>query len=399
MGFCPFAMKLSHVFLLVLLAAVLIALGWGISVRFDALQKSDSSIRKDPRPAPVLTAPIERAPIALQRAFSGTLEAHAEFVAAPKVGGVIERLSVNLGDDVTRRQVVAELDDAEFVQDVAQAEAELEVARANLAEAESLLKISERELERIEQLGQRGLSSASQTDAARADQLARKAHVRVTQAQLTRAAAQLAAARIRHAYTEVRADWHGDDGQRVVAERYVDEGETVSANAPLLKIVRLDPITAVIHVTEKEYAGLQAGQPVNLQTDAYPGRDFAGVIARIAPVFREATRQARIEVEVANPDLRLKPGMFVRARVVLKEFDEAVVVPLQALTRRDGEDGLFVLAEDGHHVHWRPVQPGIQQDGRLQVSGEGLQGQVVILGQQLLDEGSKVLITEQDRKP
>ena len=85
------------------------------------------------------------------------------------------------------------------------------------------------------------------------------------------------------------------DDQRVVAERYVDEGETVSANTPLLKIVTLHPITAVIFVTEKEYAGLRTEQRVELVTDAYQERSFSGVIRRIAPVFREATRQARID--------------------------------------------------------------------------------------------------------
>jgi len=392
-------MKLSRIFLLLLLAGAMAALVWGISARFDAMQKGDRSGEKKARPVPVVIAPIERSPIARLGSFSGTLEAHAEFVASPKVGGVVEYLPVNLGDRITRGALVARLDDAELEQAVAQAVAEVEVAKANLAEAESLLKIAERELQRVQQLSKRGVSSASQRDTAEADQLARQAHLLVTRAELTRAASQLETARIRRAYTEVRAQWHGDDGQRVVAERYVDQGETVSANTPLLKIVKLDPITAVIHVTEKEYAGLHAGQPVDLETDAYPGRTFSGTIARIAPVFREATRQARIEVEVANPELELKPGMFVRAGVVLQALAEAVVVPPQALTRRDGEQGLFVLDPDGSRVHWRPVQPGIRQGERLQVSGEGLLGQVVILGQQLLDDGSEVLVTGQDGQP
>ncbi len=100
------------------------------------------------------------------------------------------------------------------------------------------------------------------------------------------------------------------------------KGKPSAANTPLLKIVKLNPITAVIFITEKEYAGLQTGQQVSLVTDAYPDRVFAGVIERIAPVFREATRQARIEVQVDNSDLQLKPGMFVRATVVLDRVDE-----------------------------------------------------------------------------
>jgi RND family efflux transporter MFP subunit len=183
-----------------------------------------------------------------------------------------------------------------------------------------------------------------------------------------------------------------------VAERFVEEGETVAANEPLFRIVELDPITAVVHVTERDYAGLRDGQTATLRTDAYPARTFDGRIERIAPVFRETTRQARVELRIDNPDLRLKPGMFVRASVVLDEVADATVVPASALTTRDGREGLFVVAEDGATVDWRPVQAGIRDDQRVQVlDAADLAGrQVVTLGQQLLDDGSPVSVRTAD---
>ena len=101
------------------------------------------------------------------RTFSGSLQAHAEFVVAPKVSGRVERLDVDLADSVTRGQLVARLDNDEYVQALRQAQADLAVAKANLAEAESLLKIAQRELQRIDKLRQRGVSSESQVDTAR----------------------------------------------------------------------------------------------------------------------------------------------------------------------------------------------------------------------------------------
>jgi len=341
---------------------------------------------------PVEVADIERGPIERRRAFTGTLEARAGFVVAPKVGGRIEEIGVDLADTVTRGQLVAKLDDAEFVQAVAQVQADWAVAKANLAEARSLLEIAERELERIERLRQRGVASASQQDTAKADQLAKQAHVEVTRAQLTRAEAELEAARIRLGYTQVAADWRGGTDQRVVAERYVDEGETVSANAPLLRIVEIDPVTAVFFVTERDYALLKPEQIATLRTDAFPGENFQGRIARIAPVFRESTRQARVEVWLDNPGLRLKPGMFVRATVVLDRVAETTIVPEQALVRRDGRDGVFVLDADGKSVSWRDVAVGIRQGDKVQVEGERLGTRVVTLGQQLLDDGSEVSV-------
>jgi RND family efflux transporter MFP subunit len=344
------------------------------------------------QPAPVEVASIERGPMELRRTFSGALEAPGQFVVAPKVSGRVERLTVNLADSVSRGQVVAELDNDEYVQAVAQSRAELAVARANLVEAESALEIAGRELDRVIRLRERGVASEANLDTARANRLAKKARLEVARAEVTRAEASLETARIRLGYTRITADWSGGKGSRVVAERYVDEGQTVSANTPLLRIVELDPVTGVIFATEKDYGKLQPGQGVTLTTDAYPGESFDGRILRIAPVFREATRQARVEISVKNPGHRLKPGMFIRATVVLDRVADAVIVPEQALTSRNNRTGVFLVDDDGRSVVWREVRVGIREGGRVQLLGEELSGRVVTLGQQLVDDGSPIVI-------
>lgn len=354
---------------------------------------------REARPAPVEAVQITHGPITLRRTFNGTLEPKAEFMVAPKVGGRIEKLSVNLADTVTRGEVVAELDNDEFVQAVAQARADLAVAKANVAEAKSALEIANREFERIKTLKKRGVASDSQYDEASADQSAKQARLEVAGAQVKRAEALLETANIRLGYTKVTADWTGGEDVRLVAERLVDEGHTVSANTPLLLIVELDPITGIIYVTEKEYARLQPGQTAMLTTDAYPGETFVGRIDRISPVFRETTRQARVELIVDNKELRLKPGMFIRATVELDHLDEATIVPEQAITIRNDQSGVFVVNEDSMTVSWRPVQVGIQEGDRVQILGEGLSGRVVSLGQQLIDDGSAVFIPSGEPQP
>jgi RND family efflux transporter MFP subunit len=367
-------------------------LAWLLYQRLAELAAPTAGREAAATAVPVEVAAVERGPIELRRSFTGTLEAHAEFAVAPKVSGRVEEIAVDLADTVRRGQLVAQLDDDEHQQAVAQAQADLAVAVANLAEAHSLLEIAERELERVDKLRERGVSSESQRDAAKADQLARRAHVEVSEAQLKRAEAALETARIRLGYTRVTADWRGGDDARVVAERFVDEGDTVAANAPLLRIVELNPITAVFSVTERDYALLHPGQSAVLGTDAYAGETFQGRILRIAPVFRESVRQARVELRVDNPELRLKPGMFVRATLVLERVDEATVVPEQALTTRDGHSGVFAVSPDGGSVRWRPVQVGIRAGDRVQVVAEGLTRRVVTLGQQLLDDNSPVSV-------
>lgn len=161
----------------------------------------------------------------------------------------------------------------------------------------------------------------------------------MAQARLARAEAVLETANIQLGYTRITADWTGGDKQRVVAQRHINEGNRVSANDPLLTIVELDPITGVIFITEKDYARLNIGQSVALTTDAFPAETFTGHIARIAPVFNQAARQARVEMTIDNPAHRLKPGMFIRAAVVLDRVADAVIVPEQALTRRGDRTG------------------------------------------------------------
>ena len=320
---------------------------------------------------PVEVAQVQLGPIALKRAFSGELEALAEFVVAPKVSGRVERVLVDIADMVKRGQIVAELDDDEFVQAVAQSQADLLVAKANLSEAKSALEIANREFKRTELLLKRGIASDSEFDAANQDQLAKQAQLKVAAAQVTKAESSVETANIRLRYTKVTAGWTGGDDFRVVAERYVDEGQTVAANAPLLLIVGLHPIVGVVFVTERDYAHLKPGQLVSLTTDAYPGEQYTGRIDRIAPIFRKSTRQARIEMTIDNPEHRLKPGMFIRATVVLAKVPEATIVPEQALTIRDDRNGVFIVSEDGRSVAWHQVKVGIREGNRVQVEGKG----------------------------
>jgi RND family efflux transporter MFP subunit len=369
------------------------AAGWFI---FTQLQKRTESNKggKSSRPIPVEVAQIQRGPIASQRTFSGELEALFEFVVAPKVSGRVERVLVNIADRVKRGQVVAELDNAEYIQAVAQAEADLVVARANLAKAGSDLEIATREFKRTESLLKRGIASDSEFDAAGQDKLAKLAQLKVAEAHKTKAESSLKTANIRFGYTKVTAGWTGGNEYRLVAERYVDVGQTVAANAQLLLIVELDPIVGVVSITERDYAHLKPGQLVSLKTDAYPDEQYMGRIDRIAPVFRKSTRQARIEMIIANPQQRLKPGMFIRATVVLAQVPEATIIPEQALTIRDDRNGVFIVSQDGKSVVWREVTVGIREGSRVQVEGDGLSGRVVTLGQQLVRDGSAIMIPD-----
>lgn len=384
---------MKRIALVIVVGAVMVAIGWSVRNRLNEGGASAAE-ESGARVAPVEVAPVEHGPIELRRIFSGTLESPAEFVVAPKISGRVERMLVDLADPVQRGQVVAELDNDEYEQAVAEAEAELVVTQAKVGEAESGLEIARRELNRVKKLQRRGVANESEYDTAEAERLARQAGLEVARAQVRRAEASLARAKIRLGYAKVTASWAGGDDERVVAARFVDAGQTVAANTPMLSIVELDPINGVVYVTEKDYPRLAPGQPVQLTTDAYPGETFAGRIKRVAPVFRQVSRQARVELTVANRALRLKPGMFVRAEVVLDRAANATIVPVAALVKRGGATGVFVVSEDEQVVEWRTVKVGIRHEERVQVTGDGVTGRVVTLGQQLIDDGSRITIPD-----
>lgn len=391
------ALKKSKIFPFII-SGILLLLAGLIFFRFYHQKNNSGRTAKVNRPVPVESAAVKKGSIEQRRTFTGTLEANAQIIVAPKVSGRVEKFNVNLADIVTKGQIVAILDSDEYIQAIVQAEADLAVAGANLKQAEALLIISKRELDRTKKLWDRKFGSESDYDIAGAEHQVKKTQLEIARAHMTRAESALETTRIRLNYTQIKADWQGQNNQRIVAERYLDAGQMVSANTPLLKIIEQDPIKAVFFVTERDYANLSPGQVASLMTDVYPGKSFSGTIKRISPIFRESTRQARVELNAKNPEMRLKPGMFIRITVVLKKVSNAIIIPEQAITVRDGQKGVFEVIREDMSVKWRTIKTGISQDEKVEIISPRLSGQVVTLGHQLLDDNSHITFQNGQRE-
>jgi multidrug efflux pump subunit AcrA (membrane-fusion protein) len=373
-------------------------------------------------PAPVEAVAMRVGELVQRRTFSGTLEATRALTGAPKVGGRLARLEVAIGDVLEDGAIIASIEDDELVQLVAESEAEVAVARADHGEAESAHILAERALKRVESLSVQGITSQAELDTASVNEFARRSRVEVTLAEIQRAEAELEGARIRLGHARVVASWgdqpanpsaptdaptNGADSghgytrdRRIVGRRFVDAGGYVAAGTPLVSIVDLDPIHAVITVPERDYARLQTGLSASIVTDAYPGEAFNGEITRLAPVFNRSTRQARVELVIENDELRLKPGMFVRATLELQRVAGATIVPFAALAERDERPGVFVLDEEGARVAWVPVTVGVRDEHEVAIQGADLDAlaaagrRVVVMGQEMCDDGGRVRAIE-----
>lgn len=343
-------------------------------------------------PVAVETAPVSMGAISVSRRFGGTLRARSEFDVAPKTGGRLAEVLVDVGDAVQRGQLLARLDDHEAVQAEQQARAELAVAQASLAEARSQQTLARRDLERTRELHQQGIAATAELDAAAAQARAQAARVELAQAQVAQRQAALRAAAVRLDYTRVRADWPGDDPSRLVGQRYLDPGATVAANTPILSVLDLATLRARIHVDEWVYTRLDPGRSVQLHTAAWPDEVFEGRIARIAPRFDEASRQAEVEVAVDNAHGRLRPGLYVEVVIELERVEAARRVPLAALVEQDGATGLYRVIDTprGAVARFVPLRLGLRGAEYAQLLEPPLEGEVVVLGQHLLRDDARV---------
>jgi RND family efflux transporter MFP subunit len=343
----------------------------------------------------VEVAPIVEGSIRDLGLFSGTLVPKSQFVIAPKVSGKLEKLYVDIGDRLTNGQLVARIEDEEYQQQVIQAEADLSVAKATLEESRSAVELAKKDLERTESLYKKKIMSDSQMDAARAQFNAQEAKFKVAAAQVSNRESALEAARVRLSYTRITAAWDKGSDVRYVGERYVFEGALLSPNREIISVIELQPITAVIYATEKEYFRIRPGQEVAVTSTAFPGRTFRGTVTRVAPLLQEASRQARVEIDIDNEDATLKPGMFVNAAIEFAHRDKAKLVPYSALVQRDNQSGVFIADVENKKAHFKPVKVGIVQGETAEVLDPAdLSGYAVVLGQHLLQDGMNIILPE-----
>jgi len=386
---------MKKLLLILILLGIVALTGWAIRRRLAASGDAQQRRRRSVAVA-VEVAPVQKTSIRDIGAFTGSLLPKSQFLVAPKIGGRLKQLMVNVGDSVKRDQLIARIDDEEYVQQVEEAQAELQVTGALVEACASALDVAKREFDRTQALREKKVASESELDAAGAHLKACQAKHKVSLAQVAQKTAALNAARIRLSYATVRASWETGDETRVVGERFVDEGALLKANQPIVSILEAHSLTAVIHVIERDYPQAKAGQEVTVTTDAYPTRTFTGRIVRIAPLLKETSRQGRVEVEIPNPDRLLKPGMFIRARIEFARHENATVVPVKALAKRNETQGVFLADLKTRKAHFIPVTVGIINAGLAEVLEPALSGQVVTLGQHLLEDGSSITLPNGD---
>ncbi len=175
-------------------------------------------------------------------------------------------------------------------------------------------------------------------------------------------------------------------GQPVASGQLVAPGFVVAEVAPTNTLI------ADVDVAGPDVARVQPGLEARVRHHAFEGRLFEGKVAKLAPSVDSTTRALRVEVEVANADGLLRPGMFVEATVVAERRVAVPVVPREAVTERGGQRVVFVLR--GQRVARREVSLGLGDDEKVEVrQGLAAGERVVIRGLETLSEDTRVRVT------
>lgn len=315
---------------------------------------------------PVRVTSVIRRDIADYLETNGSLEAENEVDIVARTDGPVVELNVEEGDFVRAGQVLARIDAAEI-------EAQLGIARVNLAEAELVWNRAQSSY-REEVISQEAYDLAKSNFAA--------------------AAAQIVGTEILLDYTVIQAPFDG-----LIIERVIKNAEHVSNNARLFRISDFDPLLCPIQLPEKDLPRLELGQTAYLTVEAYPGARFPARVLRISPVVDPATGTVKVTLEVQAQG-RLRPGMFASVFVETDIHENALVVPKQALVLESTSDTVYVAMDDGEGgtvARRRSLELGYEESDSLEVLSGLSEGEdVVILGQDNLSDQTPVRIDERE---
>ena len=180
----------------------------------------------------------------------------------------------------------------------------------------------------------------------------------------------------------------------IVKQVFVKNGTSVNPAVPLFQIIDIDEVEVRTAIPEREVARVKEGTSADVSLIAYPGKTFSGKVTKLSPVLDplSRTREARILIE--NPGHLLKPGMYGEVKLILNVKKNAVIIPSSAIIERNGKDLVFMVNSE-KAVQVEPAFD-IQEGDRISViSGVKPGDQVIVIGQQNLNEGDKVVVTEE----
>jgi RND family efflux transporter MFP subunit len=366
----------------------------------------------DNKPArQVKTAVVSETPFGETVTANGTLAAYDQTTVSVKVPGRVRMISVDLGSVVSRGQVIAHVDSEDYRLRVQQAEASLAQARARLGlapdgtddrvdpeqtatvrQARAVLDEARHNRDRAARLVEQGVIAKAEFETATATFKVAEGRyqdayeeIRNRQGILAQRRSELALARQQLKDTAVVAPLDG-----IVQEKRTSIGEFLAAGAPVVNIVRMDPLRLRAEIPERESLIVRTGQDVRVTVEG-DATVYVGKIMRLSPVIAEQNRMLVVEADVRNNG-KLRPGSFAHAEIVTNDAKMAVTVPNNAIVTFAGIEKVIVV-QNGKALE-KPITTGRRSTDFTEIVAGISVGEKVIVDPGNLQSGQAVEVVD-----
>jgi RND family efflux transporter MFP subunit len=339
-----------------------------------------ASGKKDTKPAGPVTATVIRRDFSSTVLATGAVKSQvgSEVKVGARVSGKVVRLHANIGDQVSKGQVIAELEKDDLTAKVDRNKAELAVAEARIADLQARLKLAEAQYQRQKKLIADGFTSQDALDTATKEWTVNQAGLRLAQRQVESARAALKESEANFGYATITAPISG-----VIASVATQEGETVAAglNAPVfVTIIDMNRLQVDAFVDEVDIGKVQVGQKAVFTVDSFPAREFEGKVVAIYPkaVIQENVVNYDVVIEIISAyDGLLKPDMTASVSIMLAAKPGVLAVPAEAVKREKGKTLVYVLTKG--QAEPRQVKTGWKDGPWIEVAGGLQEGETVLL--------------------
>jgi len=349
---------------------LLLSLSFGFGFRKETRKTEEKEVK-----VPVEVEKVKRERIKKTIDTYGNILPYKRVIIYSKVPGILEKLYFDEGDRVKEGELLAEIEHKEL-------ELSIKGLKASLKMAEIELARIKKDFKRISFLYKEEVVSSQQYDNIKAGYEAAKARVESIKANLS-----LAEKKLKDSY--ITAPFSG-----IIEKKFVDEGEMITGSSmmkssPIYSFIKVDKVKIIGEVAENDFPCLKTGMKVFIKVDAYPEKLFEGKVTDISPSIDPLSRTGKVKVEIDNPQYKLKPGMFARMKIIVKERKNTLVINEKSIFKENSK--FFVWVVKNGKVRKRYVEKGIEERGKVEIL-KGLEEgeEVVIEGGIGLKEGMEV---------
>lgn len=315
------------------------------------------------REHPVKVQPLKMETITRTLDYTANLTAFEEVYFAPASPGRIETIHVDVGDHVQKGQTLIEMDRTQLQQ----ARSQLQNARSNFLRLDTLYQLES-----------------------------------ISQQQYEQGRTQYEVARSNVAFLEENTTLLAPISG-VVTERYYEAKEmysgapnTEAGKAAVVRLMQINPLKAFVSISERYFPEIRKDMRARITLDMYPGETFRGRVYRVHPTMDEATRTFQAEIRIDNPDEKLRPGMFARVMLELRE-DRAITVPAVSVMQQEGTNNRYIFISNDGTARKIMVTIGKRFDDKQEIISDSLKEgmKLVVAGQASLEEGVALKVVEQ----